>query len=113
MSVSKEMAREILAFLESRPDGWSNEDWVGFLHHLGHSGFDVSDPDGIGLALERARVETALKASGIKGLGPKRIEAIAAEFSFLPQLRDTDPDEVAARTGVPRKLVHEVLSKIG
>jgi hypothetical protein len=112
MSISKEMAREILAFVDSHPDGWSDDDWFGFLHHLGASGLDISDPDVIGLALERARVQTVLKAAGVKGLGPKRVESIATEFSFLPQLKDTDPDEVASRTGVPKKLVHEALTKI-
>ena len=113
MLVSKEMAREILAFVDAHPNGWSEDDWSGFLRHLGTSGLDASDHDGIGLALERARVQNVLKAAGVKGLGPKRIEAIAMEFSFLPQLRDTHPDEVAARTGVPKKLVHEVFSRIG
>ena len=112
MSISNEMAREILAFLESHPDGWGDEDWFGFLRHLGASGLDTSDPDDIGLVLERARVQTVLKAAGVKGLGPKRIESIATEFSFLPQLKDTHPDEVATRTGVPRKFVHEALAKI-
>jgi len=72
----------------------------------------VSDPDSIGLALERARVRSVLKQSGIKGLGPKRIESIATEFSFLPQLRDTDPSQMAARTGVPGKLAREVIEKL-
>lgn len=113
MPVSKEMAGELLAFVDSHPNGWSDHDWAELLHHLAASDLDVSDPDGIGLALERTRVQTLLKAAGVKGLGPKRIESIAMEFSFLPQLRDTHPDQVAARTGVPKKLVHEVLAKIG
>ncbi|MBT8397201.1 MAG: helix-hairpin-helix domain-containing protein [Gemmatimonadetes bacterium] len=110
--MSKELAMEIMAFVNTHPHGWSHDEWLGFLHQLGASGMDVSDQDGVGLALERAQVERALKQSGIKGLGPKRIETIAAEFSFLPQLRDTDPAELAARTRVPRKLAQEVIAKL-
>ena len=112
MPKSNEMAREIFAFVEAHPHGWSHDEWLGLLHHLGSSGQDVSDPDEIGLTLERARVQVALKHTGIKGLGPKRIDAIAAEYSFLPQLRDTDPNEVAAKTGVPRKLAQEIAATI-
>jgi hypothetical protein len=112
MQMSKELAMEIMAFVGHHPHGWAHDEWLGFLHQLGASGFDASDPDGIGLALERARVRTVLKQIGIKGLGPKRIESIAAEFSFLPQLRDTDPGQLAARTGLPAKLAKEVIEKL-
>lgn len=108
MPKSNEMAGDILAFVEAHPHGWSHDQWLGLLHHLGSSGQDISNPDLIGLTVERTRVQSALKHAGIKGLGPKRIDAIAAAYSFLPELRDIDPKELAARTGIPGKLAQEI-----
>ncbi|MGD2121784.1 MAG: hypothetical protein PVJ76_08565 [Gemmatimonadota bacterium] len=112
MPTTDGLAVELAAFVDTHPQGWGEDEWLGLLHHLGTSGFDVSDPDSIGLALERARVRSVLKQTGIRGLGPKRIESIAAEFSFLPQLRDADPGQLAAQTGVPGKLATEVIEKL-
>jgi len=112
MPTTNGLGVELTAFVNTHSQGWGQDEWLGLLHHLGTSGFDVSDPDSIGLELERARVQSVLKQSGIKGLGPKRIESIATEFSFLPQLRDTDPKELAARTRIPGKLAQEIIEKL-
>ena len=43
------------------------------LDRIASRGFDVSDPDSLGLALERERLVSVLRSIDIKGLGPKRI----------------------------------------
>jgi hypothetical protein len=112
MTETNRMSREIRAFVEGHRDGWNHDDWMGLIHHLGVVGCDTSDHDGIGLALEQERVKDRLRASGIKGLGPKRIEAIASAFPFLNELRTSESQEIASRSGIPGKLAQEIVERI-
>lgn len=105
-------ARELRAFVDAHPHGWNHDDWLGFLHHLEQDGHDFSDPDGIGLALERERLRNTLKGCGVKGLGPKRIESVASVFPTLHELQEAEGPDVAARTGLPRKLAQELVRRI-
>jgi len=111
MSGITEQSRVLRAFVEAHIDGWDHEDWVGFLRHLGESGHDVSDADGLGLALEQERIRAVLRRSGIKGLGPKRIEAISTGYGNLHQLRSVEASHIVETTGIPVGLAQEV-SKI-
>jgi hypothetical protein len=73
----------IQQFVEQNPDGWSDEDWVRFLAELGEAGLDTSDPDALGLELERARLLRRLQTANIKGLGPRRIATVAERYGTL------------------------------
>jgi len=101
--------QELLQFAQEHPEGWSHEDWLGLLAHLGSRGHDVSDSDGIGLGLEHHRLALVLRRMEIKGLGPKRIEALADRFGALWNLMSASPDDVARVPGVPRSLAEQVL----
>jgi hypothetical protein len=99
---------EIRAFAEAHTQGWSHEEWLAFFHHVESEGHDVSDPDGIGLALEQERLRIVLKESGLKGLGPKRIESITRHFATLQNLRMADARNIAEHTGIPKALAEEL-----
>jgi hypothetical protein len=112
MAESNGAPREIRDFVDAHLEGWNHEDWLGFLHYLGQLGYDVSDPDGIGLALEQERLRTVLKGCGLKGLGPKRIESITMEFVSLQALRHADGQEVASRARLPHALAHDLINLV-
>lgn len=99
---------ELRAFLSDHPNGWSHDEWLGLLFHLSESGIDTSDEDHIGLALERERLHRTLENLDIKGLGPKRREAIASQFGTLWNLMSASEDDVAAVPGLTRSLAHQI-----
>ncbi len=100
---------ELFRFAQEHPEGWSHDDWLAFLHLLSESGHDVTDSDGIGLALEHHRLALILKRMEIKGLGPKRIEALANRFGTLWNLMSATPEDLAGVPGIPRSLAEQVL----
>lgn len=112
MAGTGDREREIKEFVQAHAHGWDHGAWVGFLDHLRGMGQDVSDPDGIGLALEQERLRNTLREARVKGLGPKRIDAIAGEFGTLYNLQVAGGSEIAARTRVPSKLAHEVAERV-
>ena len=99
---------EIRAFAEAHAQGWSHEEWLGFVHRVESKGYDVSDFDGIGLALEQERLRITLKESGLKGLGPKRIESITHHYATLQNLHMADGRNIAEHTGIPKALAEQV-----
>ena len=110
MSKTTSVSKVIRGFVDAHQEGWSHHEWLGLLHHLGETGHDISDPNGIGLALEQERIRAVLQGSGIKGLGPKRIEAVSTGYGDLHQLRSVDASHIAETTGIPLKLA-QVLEK--
>lgn len=107
------LAKEVRVFLEAHADGWSHEDWLGFIHHLNHSGFDTTNEDGIGLALERARLDRTLMKLKIRGLGPKRIEAIGDRFGTLWNLRHAPSEAIDDVGGLPTAIASLLRDKLG
>ena len=112
MSDMNGRSQEIRAFVEAHPDGWNHDDWLGFLHYMEQLGYDASDPDGIGLALEQERLRHLLESSSIRGLGPKRIAAITTEYPALHKLREADGREIASKAGLPRALADEIAQRV-
>lgn len=87
------------SFAAGRADGWTHDEWLGLLSQLAERGYDTSNPDSIGLHLERERI--VLWVSEIRGVGPRRAEAIADAYASLWQLGHSDPLEISARAHVP------------
>ena len=112
MTEKSGVSKDIQAFVQQHMDGWNHDEWMGFIHHLGEAGHDVSDLDGIGLALEQERLRCTLKTWGIKGLGPKRIEAITHSYASLENMRGTDGPGIADRTGLPKQIANEVAARL-
>jgi hypothetical protein len=104
----KERLRE---FVERHPDGWNHEEWAGLLGELQQSGTDV-DPAEVGRALERTRLQWELTRRPVKGLGPKRCEAIIDRFESFWQLRQASVEDVAQVPTVTRSLAEKVLQAI-
>lgn len=102
----KERLRE---FVERHPDGWNHEEWTGLLAELEHSGADTIDPERVGRALERTRLEWELARRSVKGLGPKRSEALAERFGTLWRLRQASVDDVAQVPTINRSLAEKVV----
>ena len=103
------MKERLRAFVERHPEGWNHEEWMGLLMDLQQDGADVGDPEQVGRALERTRLEWELARRTVKGLGPKRSDAIVARFGTLWRLRQASVDEVAEVPTITRTLAEKVV----
>lgn len=104
--------QHLRAFVAGHGEGWSHHDWLGLLAELSDAGVDTSDPDGIGAALEEERVLAFLEGLNLKGLGPKRREALVARFGRLWDLRHASVDDIAGLPSFHKGLaqaIHEAL----
>ena len=106
------MRKQLRSFVEDHPDGWNHDDWMGLLAELEATGSDVSDPQTIGLYLERTRLQWELTRRSVKGLGPKRSEALVDRFQTLWSLRHASVDEVAEVPTITRGLAEKVVQAI-
>lgn len=101
---------DLRAFAQARPAGWGHDDWLSFLDVLRERGHDTSDPESIGLQLERERLAVVL--AEVQGLGPKRVEALVTRFDTLWSLRQASVDDVAAVQGIPRSLAERIVEHV-
>jgi len=85
-------------FAAAHEQGWNHHEWLELLGQLTDAGVDTTDPDAIGSVLEHERVLAFLAGLEVKGLGPKRREAVAERFGRLWDLRHATVDELA---GIP------------
>ena len=106
------MNERLRAFVERHPEGWNHEEWMRLLSELQQDGADVGDPAQVGRVLERTRLEWELSRRQVKGLGPKRSEALVARFESLWGLRQASVDEVAQVPTITRPLAERVLQAI-
>jgi len=97
-SVHNGFREQLRDFVAGHRQGWSHHDWLELLAQLTDAGVDTSDPDAIGIALEQERVLAYLEALDVKGLGPKRREAVAARF---PRMWDLTHASVEALEEIP------------
>jgi excinuclease ABC subunit C len=102
------ISQEIRQFVQAHPHGWIHDEWLGFLFHLSQNGVNTENEGAIGLALERERLTHTLGNMDLKGLGPKRREAIAARFGTLWNLMEASAEEIAQVPGVPRSLADQI-----
>lgn len=90
---------QLRAFVAAHPHGWNHHEWLGLLAELTDAGVDTTDPGPIGAALEQERILAFLEGLEMKGLGPKRREALAAQFGRLWDLKRASTDEIAQIPG--------------
>jgi NAD-dependent DNA ligase len=86
---------QLRIFVQTHRGGWNHHDWLELLAELTDAGVDTSDPDRIGAALEHERILAVLESMDVKGLGPKRREALADRFGRLHDLRAASTEEIA------------------
>ncbi len=108
----KELTTELEAFVGEHPHGWGNREWTTLLASLARKGFNIGDPDIIGLALERERILAELASLKVEGLGPKRREALADGYPNLWRLRHASVDELAGVPGIYRTLAEKIHSAL-
>jgi len=99
-------------FVSAHHNGWSHLEWLGLLAELTDAGYDTTDPDRIGLALERERVKLILEHASVKGLGPQRREALAESFGTAWSLQHASVDDLSGIPGLHPRLaraIHEAL----
>lgn len=112
MSENEIMTTRLQAFVDTHPEGWNHEEWLGLLADLSTEGVDVSEAHDIGEELERTRLTWELSRRGVQGLGPKRIEALGKRFGTLWRLRNASADEVARVPSMNRPLAEKVLNAL-
>jgi hypothetical protein len=101
-----DLREDLRAFVAAQPSGWGHEDWLAFLDHLGERGHDTSDPDAIGLLLERERLAALLER--VQGMGPRRIQSVVERYDTIWSARHADVDEIAALPLMTRALAEKV-----
>lgn len=102
----------LASFIETRPDGWSHEEWLRLLDELEREGHDVRDRDSVGTELEKERLRLEIRRRGIKGMGPKRTEAVVDRYRTLWNLRHAPADEVAGVPSMNRSLAQKLLTSL-
>jgi hypothetical protein len=101
---------DLRRFIDENPEGWGHDQWQGLLGRLGQSGHDVSDPDRIGMELERERVSSRLER--VEGVTPKHAKSIAERFGTLYSLRNAGADEIERVAKVPREVAERIRSQL-
>ncbi|MGH7476156.1 MAG: helix-hairpin-helix domain-containing protein [Longimicrobiales bacterium] len=107
-----DLTAEVRNFVRSHPGGWNHGDWLAFVSHLEQHGYDVSDPERIGVELERARLAEVLQALGINGLGPQRRQALIERFGTLWELRHATAERMAEVRGINLELARRIRSAL-
>lgn len=101
---------DLRRFVDENPDGWGHDQWQGLLGRLGEQGHDTSDPDRIGMELERERLHSRLQ--GIQGVGAQRARSIVERFGTLYSLRHADADEIARHAKVSRDEAERIKNQL-
>lgn len=107
-----ELEQRVRGFVARYPEGWGHAEWLGLLAELRDAGVDTHDPDVIGAALEHERLLAILARMSVKGLGPKRREAIAGRFQRLWELKHASVEDIAELPSFHRNLaeaLHDAL----
>jgi excinuclease ABC subunit C len=99
-------------FVSAHDNGWNHHEWLGLLAELTDAGYDTTNPDHIGMALERERVKRTLEQTSVKGLGPQRREAVAQSFGTVWNLQHASVEDLSEIPGLHRGLaqaLHQAL----
>jgi hypothetical protein len=106
-----DLRSDLREFISSRPEGWSHDDWTGLLGRLGERGHDVSNPDQVGMALERERLASVLER--VEGLEGHQVEALTDRFQTLWSFRHASTDDVASTAGIDPGLAERAKQSVG
>jgi hypothetical protein len=106
------METQLNGFIEAHPEGWDHFSWLGLLAELEEDGFDVSDPDAIGIELENLRLAWELRRREVPGLGPKRIDAVVGRFGTLWSLQHAEVGDVAEIKSINGTLAEKVVAAV-
>ncbi|HET7463780.1 MAG TPA: helix-hairpin-helix domain-containing protein [Longimicrobium sp.] len=101
-----DLREDLRAFVQAQPAGWGHDDWLAFLDHLRGRGHDTSDPDAVGLLLERERLWAVL--ARVQGMGPRRIQAVVDRYDTIWSAHQANVDEIATLPGMNRSLAEKV-----
>ncbi|MCA9737595.1 MAG: hypothetical protein KC645_08230 [Gemmatimonadetes bacterium] len=99
-------------FLDRHPDGWDHHAWEGLLRDLHSNGVSVSDPADLGRQLEEERLRRWLARLELKGLGPRRADALSRTFGSVWALRQADTDAIATVPTIPRALAERICEAV-
>jgi len=105
-----DLRAELARFVQEHPDGWSHEDWMDLMERLTLSGYDTSDRDALGLALERTRLDLVL--SKVQGLGEKRRSALLDRYPRLWDVQQASAEELASLPGITRPLAATIVETL-
>ncbi len=97
---------DLRKFVDENPQGWGHDQWQGLLGHLGQRGHDTSDPDRIGMELERERLTS--RVEGVEGVKSRHAKSIAQRFGTLYSLRNAGVDEIEREAKVPREVAERI-----
>lgn len=106
------MRDRLAAFAEAHPEGWSHDEWLGLLAELEREGHDVGDRDRVGLELEKERLRAEIRRRSIKGMGPKRTEAVVDRYQTLWNLRHASVADVASTPNLNRTLAEKLVTSL-
>jgi hypothetical protein len=95
-------------FVQDSGGQWDHGAWERLLHALHGEGYETADVAGIGRELERQRVVVVLESARIKGLGPKRVAALAERYGTLPALAAADEACISATLEKNRPLARSI-----
>jgi hypothetical protein len=101
-----DLREDLRSFVTAQPAGWGHDDWMAFLDHLRERGHDTTDPDAIGLLLERERLAALLER--VPGMGPRRIDAVVGRYDTIWSAHHADVDALAALPNMTRALAEKV-----
>ncbi len=97
-----------LTFLDEHDGRWDHGAWLELLDTLRAEGLSTQANDDIGLSLESTRVAWYLRRSGVKGLGPRRVQAVVDRFGTMWSLLHASPDDLADVPKLPRAVATEL-----
>lgn len=105
-----ELRKQARDFAAGRPQGWSHDDWIGFLEDLKQRGHNVEDREAIGNLLERERLGLLLE--NVQGMGPQRVNSVLDRYGNLWRLKEASAEDVARETGLSRPLAEKVVEAV-
>lgn len=105
-----DLREDLRQFVSENPEGWGHEQWQGLLGRLGERGHDTSNPDQIGMQLERERLHSRLQ--GMEGVSAQRARSIADRFGTMYSLRHADVDEIVRETKVSRDVAERIKGQL-
>ncbi|MDP9349142.1 MAG: hypothetical protein M3P24_08380, partial [Gemmatimonadota bacterium] len=106
-----DLRADLREFIAGRPHGWGHDDWTDLLGRLGGRGHDVSNPDQVGLSLERERLASVLER--VEGLERRQAEALADRFQTLWSFRHASTDDIASAAGIDHDLAERARQAAG